>query len=280
MPATEDEYNINPAFLPPKELWFCVEPLLPEHKKKTHGRGRPPQSDRKMFNAIFYILRTGIQWKALPRALGAASTVHLRFQQWAKAGVFIKLWKSGILELHIENVLNWSFQSIDGTLTKAPLGKQETGPNPTDRGKKGVKRHLLTEKNGLPISLTITAANVHDVRQAETVLHEMPFLPPLPDYENPQGFCADAGYDSLAVRRLIDDLGYEDHIKSRWDEKQNLLDVPHYRARRWVCERTHSWMNRFRRILTRWEKKKENYEAMLHLCCAFIVWRKSVLFSG
>ena len=270
--------DINPAYLPSDNLWFAFEPLLPADKR--NGRGRPRVSDYIIFRAVFYMLRTGIQWKALPRSLAAASTVHDRFQKWVKAGVFSRFWKSGIMELHVENVLDWYFQCIDGALTKAPLGREDTGPNPTDRGKKGVKRHILTEKNGLPVGLTVTAANVHDVKQAEQVLNEMPFLPPEPDYENPQGFCADAGYDSRAIRRFIEERGYEDHIKSRWDEKQNLLAVPAYRARRWVCERTHSWMNRFRRLLIRWEEKKQNYQAMLHLSCAYMLWNRSVLFSG
>jgi putative transposase len=266
--------------LPTDKLWFLTEPLLPSPKRVPGGRGRPQKSDHKMFLAIFYVLRTGIQWNALPRCLGAPSTVHDRFQQWQKAGVFKRLWENGILQLHVEDRLDWSYQSIDGAMTKAPLGQAATGANPTDRGKKGVKRHLLTEANGFPIGLSITGANVHDISEVTTVLTNMPFLPPFPTEKAPQGFCADKAYDSEAVRRLIENLGYENHIKSRWDEKEALAKVPGYRARRWVCERTHSWINRFRRLLIRWEKKIENYEAMLHLCFAHIIWNHTNLFSG
>lgn len=278
--ATVCEGQINPSFLPTDELWLLTEPLLPSSKRVPGGRGRPPKSAHKMFLAIFYVLRTGIQWKALPRCLGAPSTVHDRFQQWEKAGVFRRLWESGIVQLHTEGILDWSFQSIDGAMTKAPLGQDATGANPTDRGKKGVKRHLLTEAGGLPVGLSVTGANVHDIKEVANVLSNMPFLPPLPSRENPQGFCADKAYDSEPVRRLIEGLGYEDHIKSRWEEKEALEKVPGFRARRWVCERTHSWINRFRRLLIRWEKKEENYIAMLHLCFAHILWNHSTLFSG
>ncbi len=143
MSATEYEGAVNPAYLPAESLWCAVEPLLPERKSK--GPGRPPQADKKMFFAIFYVLRTGIQWKALPRCLGAASTVHDRFQLWRKAGVFRLLWELGILQLQVEGGLDWEFQSLDGCQTKAPLGGETTGANPTDRGKEGVKRHLFTE---------------------------------------------------------------------------------------------------------------------------------------
>jgi putative transposase len=231
-----------------------------------------------MFFAIFYVLRSGIQWNALPRCLGASSTVHLRFQQWVEAGVFRELWTLGLMQSHIEGVLDFGWQSIDGCQTKAPLGGQATGPNPTDRGKSGVKRNLLTDAGGLPIGLVVTGANVHDKTQVEAVLESMPLMPPLPSEEDPQHFCADKGYDYNDIRLLIERYGYTEHIKSRGEE-QEALKVPGYRARRWVNERTHSWMNRFRRILIRWEKKVANYEAFLYLVCAFIVWSRCVVFG-
>ena len=163
-------------------------------------------------------------------------------------------------------------------MTKAPLGGEATGPNPTDRAKKGTKRHLLTEGAGLPIGLVVTGANRHDKTQVEAVLESMPVPPPLPSADAQQHFCADKGYDYDDVRSVISFWGYTAHIKSRGEEKQ-ALKVPGYRARRWVCERTHSWMNRFRRILIRWEKNVANYLAFLQLACAFIVWRSCPVFG-
>lgn len=90
MKLTDYECNIDSNFLPSEDLWLAVEPLLPQEPPKPRG-GRPRKPDRQMFFAIFYILRTGIQWKALPRCLGAASTVHDRFQSWVEAGVFEEL---------------------------------------------------------------------------------------------------------------------------------------------------------------------------------------------
>ncbi len=88
-----------------------------------------------------------------------------------------------------------------------------------------------------------------------------------------QHFCADKGYDYPSVRQLIDFWGYTAHIKSRGQEQEEKKRIPRYRARRWVVERTHSWLNRFRRLLIRWEKKPENYAAMLHFACAWITFR-------
>ena len=194
------------------------------------------------------------------------------------AGVFRQLWTLGLLELHVEGRLDWSFQSLDGCQTKAPLGGEAVGPTPTDRGKGGVKRQLLTEAQGLPVGVAVTGANVHDVTQVEAVLTSMPVLPPPVTQACPQGFCADKGYDSRRVRALIVKYFYTDHIKSRGEEAA-VCNTPGYRARRRVVGRTHSWFNRYRRLLIRWEKKVASYEALLHLACANTVWSRSLLFG-
>ena len=122
-------------------------------RKNGPKGGRPRMDDRKAMTAILYVLRTGCQWKALPRSLGAGSTVHHRFQQWVEAGVFKKMWKAGLLELDEKKGLDWAWQCMDGAMTKAPLGGEKTGKNPTDRAKSGVKRSFLTEGHGIPIGL-------------------------------------------------------------------------------------------------------------------------------
>ena len=88
----------------------------------------------------------------------------------------------------------------------------------------------------------------------------------------------DKGYDFTYIRKLVEEYGYTAHIKSRGEENIRR-DIPGFRARRWVLERTHSWLNRFRRPLIRWEKKIENYLAMLHLACALITLRSAQLFG-
>lgn len=278
METLEDKYGINSSFLPPLSLIFLLETLLPEKPKSSKG-GRPRVSDERLFVAIWYVLRTGIQWKALPRQLAASSTAHDRFQEWARLGVFQQLWELGLMETLSEERLQMEWMSVDGCMTKAPLGQESTGANPTDRGKTGVKRHILTDEGGLPVSLTVTGANVPDCLQIEQVLDGIPdFLPDsLPD--EPQNICADKGYDSKAVRHAMRSRNFEAHVRSRKEEKQDKEQCPNYRARRWVCERTHSWLNRFRRLLIRWEKKVQNYLAFLQLACAHIVWRNTTVFG-
>jgi transposase len=83
----------------------------------------------------------------------------------------------------------------------------------------------------------------------------------------------DKGYDYPDVRERVAKWGYTAHIAARGEERHARERLPGYRARRWVVERTHSWFNRFRRLLIRWEKKVANYTAMLHLACAYITLR-------
>ena len=92
-----------------------------------------------------------------------------------------------------------------------------------------------------------------------------------------QNLCLDKGYDFAQVRELVEAFGFEAHIRSRGEEKEQKKCTKRFKARRWVVERTHSWMNRYRRVLIRWEKKVENYLAILHFACACIVWKPCLL---
>ena len=104
--------------------------------QRKPGAGRKPLPARQIFSAIVYVLRTGCQWKALPREFGSASAIHAHFQRWQREGLFVKLWQTGLAEYDEMEGIAWRWQSIDGAMGKAPLAKQCVGANPTDRGKK------------------------------------------------------------------------------------------------------------------------------------------------
>ena len=154
------------------------------------------------------------------------------------------------------------------------MGKK-SGPNPTDRAKQGVKRSLLTEGSGVPIGLAVDGANRNDFKLVKATLASIPVERPDSGSGAPQGLCLDKGYDYDEVRELAVAFGYTAHIRSRGEEAQALKRQIRFHARRWVVERTHSWLNRFRRILIRWEKKAANYLALLHLACAIITYRRA-----
>lgn len=116
-----EESQVDDEWRIPDALWERIEPLLPAQRPHPKG-GRPWTPARQCMDGIFYVLRTGCQWKALPRSFGAASTVHLRFQQWRAAGVFERLWQEALVEYDAHVGLEWEWQAMDGALTKAPLG--------------------------------------------------------------------------------------------------------------------------------------------------------------
>lgn len=263
------------------ELWAVLQPLLPIHVN-THpfGGGRPRVPDRPCADAIFYVLRTGCQWQALDETeLVPHSTAHDRYQEWVDADVFLRLWQAGVQQFDELHGIDWAWLSMDGGITKAPLGGALTGPNPTDRGKSGVKRSLFTEGHGVPLGLAVAGANRHDMKLVRVTLESLIVDRPEPTDEDPQGLCLDKGYDYQEVRDTLIEFGFTAHIRSRGEEALELKREAGQRARRWVVERTHSWLNRFRRILIRWEKKPANYIAFLHFACALIAFRAAGLFG-
>jgi len=125
-PPVPDEWRI------PDKLWAEIEMHLPEYVN-THrfGGGRPRTPDRVCMDAIFFVLRTGCQWKALDATkFCPGSTAHDRFQEWVEDGVFLALWKTSLLEYDGLKGLDWDWLSMDGCMTKAPLGGEKDGQKP------------------------------------------------------------------------------------------------------------------------------------------------------
>jgi len=145
-----------------EEFWNLVEPLIPEKvrdtvkvfKRKPGGGRKRKYTDRLFFAAIVYVLRTGIIWNALPRekfeGVGSAM-VHRKFQQWARAGFFERLWKRCLVEYDEMEGIAWEWQSADGTMVEAPLAIESVGPNPTDRGKKWDKAEHPCRRTWSPV---------------------------------------------------------------------------------------------------------------------------------
>lgn len=111
------------------ELWERLEPLLPERPPHPLGCHRSRVSDRAAMNAIFLVLRTGMQWNALSATgICSSSSAHRRFLEWTEAGVFREFWRQGLLDYQVLNGINWDWLAMDGAITKAPLGGEKNGP--------------------------------------------------------------------------------------------------------------------------------------------------------
>lgn len=136
------------------------------------------------------------------------------------------------------------------------------------------------DARGVPLGVAIGGANRHDKKLAEATLESIPVHRDLPEPGRPaQKLCLDKGYDYDDIRELVAEFAFTAHIRARGEEARELKTQAGEKARRWVVERTHSWMNRFRRLLVRWEKKAENYLGLLHLVCAWITYRGAGLLG-
>ncbi len=129
------------------------------------------------------------------------------------------------------------------------------------------------------MGLVVAGANRPDYQLLKATIQSLVVKRPRSTKKRPQGMCLDKGYDYDDVREVLAEFGFTAHIRSRGEEAKAIKAKAGFKARRWVCERTHSWFNRFRRILIRWEKKPENYIGLLHLVCAIIAFRCAGLFG-
>lgn len=264
-------------FQVPNQLWQVFEQLLPKAAERN-GPGRPRVSDRAALNGIWYVLWTGCQWKAVHRDwFGVSSSVlHERFQTWQNQGIFGKLMWAMATMYQQERAIGWEWQSIDSKTAPAPLGGQETGRNPTDRGKQGSKIHLLVDERGAPLALDITGANEHDKWSAAELLVSIVVDRPDPE-QIEQHLCADKGYDYEDVHQIIAQEHYIAHIKHRRRRNEPLVEscpIPgelSYPARRWVVERTLGWLAKRRSLRVRWCKKVVNWLAFIQFACAHIL---------
>src|SRR5262249_7610377 len=244
------------------------------------GCHNPRVDDRKAMDAIFFVLRTGCQWNALnATSICSSSSAHRRFQEWVNAGVFARLWQLGLAEYDALEEIDWAWLSMDGAMTKAPLGGESTGKNPTAAGRRGDRGRWWGGGEGGRGGGGIGGPNRHDKKLVEATIDSIPVERPAPTPEHPQGMCLDKGYDYANTRELVREFGFTAHVRARGEEAQAIKREAGFRARRWVVERTHSWMNRFRRILVRWEKKPLNYLDLLHFACALITYRSCDLLG-
>ncbi|WP_157112550.1 IS5 family transposase [Pandoraea faecigallinarum] len=253
------------------ELWKALEPLLPVAAPSARG-GRPRVENRAALNGILFVLHTGIPWEDLPQELGFGSgmTCGRRLRDWQSEGVWGRLHLALLRRLREHDQIDWSRACIDGASVSKPPGGEQTGPNPTDRGKLGSKRHLIVDKRGVPLALTVTGANRHDSIAFEALIDAIPSVPGLSGRPRcrPDKLHADKGYDFARCRQHLHKRGIIARIARRGIEKNDRLG-----KHRWVVERTHAWLAAFGKLRIRFERSLQNHLALLSLACAVICAR-------
>ncbi len=133
---------------------------------------------------------------------------------------------------------------------------------------------MLVDGRGVPLSLVVTGANRHDVSQLEAVLDAIVAKRPQPLKRRSKHLCADAGYTGAPALAIVHKHGYIPHVKGRGQEAHELNRDPKKKARRWIVEVAHSWFNRFRKLLVRYEKLDRSFVALNHLAASIMAFRK------
>ena len=268
---------ISKKFLPSKNLLDDAIEILTQIKITEKQKGRPKICARRALSGVYYTLKTGCQWNAIPRCFGSSSAIHRFFQLLVELEFFQRIWNEYLIEYDEKIGINFSVQSMDAAITKAPLGGQSTGVSPVDRKKIGTKRSLLVDGNGIPLGCSVGSANQHDTQLVKATLASMPKNL---HYPRMQRMELDAGYDSQEVRVALFNHSYVPQIACNKRKSKITKKVNRYlplTKERWKVERSHSWQNRFRRIFIRWEKKINNYSGLLHFSFAIIIMKKILI---
>ena len=224
------------------------------------GRGRPPAETIRVLATLRQFLREGRPWRGL-RATpehASGSTLRRRLQDWARAdnllqqahAVLVAMLRGGHPDL-----------ILDSCAVRAKRGGDLTGPNPTDRGKRGTKYHVAVRGDGVPVACAATAANVND-----TLLFERLFLTAFAVGARIRTVFADKGYDAEPHRDLCRAFGAEPRLQKRGRPHGSGLG-----RRRWPVERSQAWLLENRRLALRYDRLGFIIQALLQAACLFLV---------
>lgn len=264
--------------LVPDDLWQLVQHVVPLSPPRPRG-GRPQVAARRTFAGILYVLRWGLPWRQLPLALGFGSgrTCERRFDAWTNSGVWANLMQIVLNHAAGQNRVDWSRSAVDSASVPAPRGGEGTGRNPTDRGKRGSKLHLIVDGEGVPLGVTVSAANLHDSQQLEATLDAIPRVsngrPGRPKHR-PRKVHADKGYDYERCRQAIRRRGMTPRIARRGIDSSGTLG-----RYRWRVERTLSWLLRYRRVAVRRDRMMKSFLGWCELACAMVIWKQTKRLS-
>lgn len=255
------------------ELWEVIQPLLPPPKpRRFRYPGRKPVGDRQALTGILFVLKTGLPWEDLPAEMGCGCgmTCWRRLQRWQRLGVWAALFQVLLERLDDAGKIDWSRAAVDSTFARAFGGVEGSGKNPTDRGRPGVKQHVLADARGIPLAVTTTPANRPEIEQ---LLPLVDSAGPLDEatgepQHRPEEVYGDRAYDSEPHRQKLRTRGIDPKLAKRYTAHGSGLG-----KYRWVVERLISWLHGFRKLRFVTEKDQGMQFAFLDLACSLICLR-------
>jgi transposase len=257
----------------PDDLWDLIAPLLPPPKpRRSRWPGRKPLDNRRALTGILFVLKTGLPWEDLPQEMGCGCgmTCWRRLRAWQHHGVWLDLHAVLLAKLRGADRIDWSRAAIDSGTARALGAGEESGPNPTDRGRPGVKHHVLTDGRGIPLAADVTGANVPDVKELPVLVAGVGPVAGKPGRpkRRPRRLYGDRAYDSEPHRRALRRRGIEPQLARRRAARGSGLGV-----HRWVAERALAWLHGFRKLRLVTEKTLDMQYALLNLATAVICYR-------
>ena len=250
-------------------VWNEIKDLIP--RKKT-AIGRPEWDNRKTLEGIFLIIKTGMQWKFLPQEFGKVSTVHGKFRKWIKMGVFEEIMHKAkiVYSRSLDQPMTW-FAS-DTSHSKAPFAKDWSGKNPTDRAKRGVKRSIIVDINGAPLSVCVGPSNRHDINFFETTFYNLKFG----KTDKARIMEVDSAYDCEYARQVCKKDNF--CLLAATNIRRNKNKKVYKTFFRWIVERTFGWQSWFRGLKICWTKTKDSYIAFLQLVSSVQLFKLGGIF--
>lgn len=264
------ETCINKSFLLSSALWKEAEEIISQLSLNAKT-GRPLLDMKRGLSGIYYLLKTGVQWKAIPNCFGSASAIHRLFQKLVALKFFEKLWTNELANYDKVHGLNLDKQAMDCSHKKSPIsGCEKVGKSPVDRGKLGSKLSVLSDAKGIIIGLAVGSGNQHDSTLFIDTLRSIPKFLNQPQRKEMN---LDSAYDSEQIRTVLFNFNYLAKISpNRRNFKKSLPNPLGYS--RWFIEPVHSWLNRFRAIFVRYSKYAVNYLALTQFATATCISKK------
>jgi transposase len=267
------------------QQWQRLEPLLPPEKPWT---GRPNEDHRQILNGILWIYRTGAPWRDLPSRYGPVGTVSSRFYRWRKAGIWRRILSALQTGAQQRGEIDWDLHFVDATIVRAHQhagGARRDGATSEEaqarealgrsQGGFSTKLHLRAEGHGRPITVVLTGGERNEQIALEAVLDQGAVRHPGRGRPRlrPRAAACDKGYSSPTARARLRRRHIRPVIPTRKDQpRQRNFDRQAYRLRNQV-ERLINRLKQARRIATRYEKRGENYLAMIHIGM-ILLWMK------